>query len=248
MRLDRICAPVIVLSLACLLASFLGTASAANYPAATDDYVNDIAGVLTPADAQSIKKEFAVLERQSGKEFTLVTFNSLSDYAADSEGLERFATGLFNEWGVGDKKKNDGVLIALAVKDQEVRIVLGEGYPASFDRKAKDIIETSMVPHFKDGDLSRGAYEGATAAVATLSQPPTFWESWGVLLLILAGVITLVLLGISLINSGKKGWGWGSIIAAGAILIFVISILARSKSKTGFGGGRSSGGGAGGKW
>ena len=72
----------------------------AGYPAATDLFVNDFAGLLSPADAATLRSELGALKTGTGIEAVVVTVRRLSDHSGES--LEAFATGLFNQWGVGN--------------------------------------------------------------------------------------------------------------------------------------------------
>jgi uncharacterized protein len=82
--------------------------------------------------------------------------------------LEAFATRLFNDRGIGDPQRNDGVLLLLAVKDRVVRIELGSGYGRSLDARMGSVIETRMVPQFRRGDYGAGVVAGLEGVVGVL--------------------------------------------------------------------------------
>ncbi len=218
------------------------------YPSPTDDYVNDYAGVLDQGDADAIRKMFKDLEYQTGIEAVAVTINSIGDYNTGDTTIEDFATSLFNTWGIGHKKENNGVLILVAVKDRKCRIELGRGYGRIYDSVMKQVIDEKMIPYFRTNGYSRGIYEGARGVIEKVTKKVSWFSfyKWHILIAIL--IIVCIFAGISCMRSGKKGWGWAFFIAAGMLLLFLIKMLAKGKSSSGFGGGSSFGGGASGSW
>src|SRR5690606_31451508 len=90
-----------------------GTAVAAQtlYPVATDQYVNDYANVISSADEAHIRDLLTGYEASDGVQMTVLTVRSLSDYRTGDNSIEQFATNLFNEWGIGQASRNDGVLL-----------------------------------------------------------------------------------------------------------------------------------------
>lgn len=142
---------------------------AGEYPKADNPYVNDYAQLLTPEDVASIGTMFTRLRTDSGIEAVVLTISSFKKYETQDATLEEFATHLFNTWGIGDKEKNNGVLILVAVNDRKMRIELGAGYPRSMDRKMKVVIEEFMLPQFKRNNYSRGIYQGAREMIAALT-------------------------------------------------------------------------------
>lgn len=142
---------------------------AGEYPEADDLYVNDYAQLLTPEDAAGIRTMFTTLRSDPGIEAVVLTISSFKKYETQDATLEAFATNLFNTWGIGDKEKNNGVLILVAVNDRKMRIELGAGYPKSMDMKMKSVIDEFMLPQFKRNNYSRGIYQGARAMIAQLT-------------------------------------------------------------------------------
>ena len=225
-------------------------AAAASFPAPTDDYINDFAGVLKPADAQSIRALLEGTRAQTGQEIVLVTVESISEYAGEGATIESFATALFDHWGIGKKETNNGVLILFANKDRRVRIELGAGYGSQYDAAMQQVVDGRMVPYFRDGDYSRGLYEGARGIVEGITRQVSWFKYYAPELILGALCIVCILAGISCIRKGKKGWGWIFFSVAGMLLLVIVGLLFRRgrKGGKGFGGGRSGGGGASGSW
>ena len=218
------------------------------YPKPSDDYVNDFAGVLNKPDSEAIRKMFKALEDKTGVEAVVVTINSINDYNKGDATLESFATNLFNTWGVGHKKENNGVMLLIAVKDRNCRIELGSGYGRIYDPAMKQVIEENMIPYFKTDDYSRGIFEGSRGVIEKITKKVS-WFSFHKWHILIGGLVLIcIFAGFSCMRSGKNGWGWAFFAAAGVLIFFLFSMLASGKGSSGFGGGSSFGGGASGSW
>lgn len=139
------------------------------YPEPVDLYVNDFAGLLTVEHASAIRGLLSNLKRDTGVEAVVVTIGSINDYATGDATIESFATNLFNTWGVGDKAKNNGVLILVAVNDRKVRIEVGAGYESTLNAAMQKVIDEYMLPAFRRADYSQGIYDGVRAVVSELT-------------------------------------------------------------------------------
>src|SRR5258708_7862352 len=115
MKLSRKFLNAVVL---CAIGIFPAARVSADYPKHEGKYVNDFAQVLKAPDSASIQKTFAELEKLTGIEATLVTVPSIAHYGTGDTTVEAFATHLFNTWGIGRKRANNGALILVAVKDR----------------------------------------------------------------------------------------------------------------------------------
>lgn len=133
------------------------TVSAINYPAPTSVfYVNDYAGVLDTETERFIESAAAALERTTSAQVVVVTLNGIGDNA-----LEEYSLGLFREWGIGDARKNNGVLILLDIGGRQTRIEVGYGLEGALpDGKTGRIQDNAMSPHFSAGNYSRGIKDG----------------------------------------------------------------------------------------
>ena len=137
-------------------------------PEARDPYVNDYAEVITADDAAQLRTLLADLKTQTGVEATVLTIRAIADSQQAVSAVDTFAPRVFNAWWIGDKSKNNGVLILVAVADRQMRIQLGSGYPPADNQRMQQIIDGEMLPAFREGQYSTGIWRGALATARAL--------------------------------------------------------------------------------
>ncbi|MEB3355189.1 MAG: TPM domain-containing protein [Synechococcales bacterium] len=136
------------------------------YPPFLDPYVNDYGQVLEANDKATMRAALAKFTAETEIQVVVLAIDSIFDYRTGDNSIESFATHLFNTWGIGDRIRNDGILILVAPGDRKVRIELGEGYDAEDEQTARDIIDDTMLPYFREGRISQGTVAGVNAVVA----------------------------------------------------------------------------------
>ena len=146
----------VVIAILLILLSFT-VALAAQYPTPKRGFhVNDYANVLDESTERYIQDVAWNLEKATSAQVVVVVMEDLGN-----EALEEFSLGLFREWGIGDKTKNNGVLILLDIGGRQSRIEVGYGLEGALpDGKTGRIQDEYMVPYFAQGDYSRGIREG----------------------------------------------------------------------------------------
>lgn len=132
--------------------------------------INDFAGLLSEDDTRTLDQALIALHDQTGIEGTVVTLTDRARYGGD-DGLEPFATRLFNHWGVGDAERNDGFMLLVLSQDREARIELGAGYARAADAQAREIMDRDILPAFRDGRMSDGIREGTLAVIDRIARP-----------------------------------------------------------------------------
>jgi len=165
----KICCFWLLLGMIGFAVSPLLTHAQSEYPQPRDPYLNDYANLVTAQDRANIRAVLSGLRQDTGIEAVVVTINTIHDYDTGDRTIESFATNLFNDWGIGDPQKNDGVLILVAVRDQTVRIEMGSGYGTSQNASMQEAIDEFMLPSFRQDQYSQGVYRGALAVVGTLT-------------------------------------------------------------------------------
>jgi uncharacterized protein len=124
--------------------------------------VSDFAGVLDQASKAELTAIAEDAERSSSAQLAIVTVASL-----DGLTVEEYANKLFNAWGVGQKGKNNGVLLLIAPAERKVRIEVGYGLEAVLpDGACGEIIRRDLVPEFKAGRAGAGAVAAARRIAA----------------------------------------------------------------------------------
>ena len=224
------------------------------YPAHFDDHVNDFSNTISDQDEALLKEQLTNFQTETGIQIVIATMDSIYDFKTNDQTIEQFSRNLFNDWGVGDSKRNDGILILVAVKDREMRIQLGMGYGKEYDAAMKQVVDESFLPSFKNEQYGTGIVLGTKEVMDTVSEGVSWFSYYKWYLL--GGVIILILVaaGISALRSGKKGWGFLLLSAAFGLLVWLLKTMSSgsdsnsSSSGGGFGGGKSSGGGTTGRW
>ena len=118
--------------------------------------VNDFANVIDAAAEAAIDQRLDQLEQQTSSEIAVATIPSLEGIS-----VEEYATRLFKEWGVGQARQDNGVLILVAPADREMRIEVGYGLEGVLpDGLAGQVIRDDFTPRFRDGDYSGGILAG----------------------------------------------------------------------------------------
>ncbi len=123
-------------------------------------FVNDFAGVLDQDAKARLEERLTAYERGTSNEIAIAIFSSLA-----GRPIENFAVSLFEEWKVGKRDKNNGILIVAAIQDRKVRIEVGYGLEGKVpDAQAGRIIREAIAPRFREGKFA----EGLEAAVSEL--------------------------------------------------------------------------------
>lgn len=207
--------------------------------------VNDWAGVFTPEQKTELEGRIAAVRQASGAQLAVVALKSLQGGEIDD-----FAVKLFAQWGIGEKGKDNGVLLLAAIDDHKMRIEVGYGLEGVLnDAKCGRIQDDYIVPRFKEGNYAQGLLDGADAllkvmggealpeAAATTAEGGALG---GILFLILFVTIFVLIVRSAIRGSKGKGGGWTRGGGGGG--------FSSGGGGGGFGGGHSGGGGASRGW
>jgi uncharacterized protein len=125
------------------------------FPALTGRVV-DAAGVIPSDNKTILENRLRDYEDSSGHQIAVATVPSLEGY-----DIRDYGNRLFRKWALGDKQKNDAVLVLVAPNEHKVSIEVGYGLEGDLtDAMARMIIENAMVPRFKAGDYPGGVSAG----------------------------------------------------------------------------------------
>ena len=130
--------------------------------------VVDNAEILKPATRDRVAALAKAHEDKTGDQIAVLTIPTLG-----GESVEEFAVRVFEAWKLGQKGKDNGVLVVVAPQDRKMRIEVGYGLEGTLpDVAASRIIRNVMAPSFKNGDFDRGIEDGVAAIVAQLEGQP----------------------------------------------------------------------------
>jgi uncharacterized protein len=138
------------------------SAVAQNIPARPNPprLVNDFANVLTADQVQSLEQKLVSYDDSTSNQIVIVTVPSTGDYDVDAYALK-----ILRDWGVGNKRTNNGIVILAAISDRKIKIEVGYGLEGAVpDIVAKQIIDNEITPNFREGNYYRG-FDAATSAL-----------------------------------------------------------------------------------
>jgi uncharacterized protein len=225
-------------------------------------YVTDEAGVLSSSEISSLETKLSGFEKETSNQVVVYIVRSLN-----GESLEETSYEIAQKNGIGQKGKDNGVLLFIAIDDRKLRIEVGYGLEGALpDALSGQIIRKEITPYFKQGKYYAGVNAGVDAIIkATKGEYTQDKETEkskktvgiGICGLPILVIVIFIFFGfffiISIIRrifgwtgrSGRSGWwnsgGWGS--GSGW----------SSGSGSGFsgfsgGGGSFGGGGSSGRW
>ncbi len=202
--------------------------------------VVDNAGLLPEATRNTLAQQLANYAQQTGNQLVVVTLPSLDGYPIDSYGYQ-----LGRHWGIGQKGKDNGVLLIIDAKEHQMRIEVGYGLEGRLtDAASSEIIRNVIAPRFRAGDYPGGILSGVKAILVTIGgssaavtggneAPPPAHRAG-----ISGFTLLLMFFAFSVLLSGMRGRRGGQ----GFWMGIMIGLL----SGGGFGGGGSGGGFGGG--
>jgi uncharacterized protein len=115
-------------------------------------YVNDFAGMLSGDFKEKLEKDLGDFEDETTAEIAVVTIETLGDYS-----IEEYSVRLFEQWQIGKKEKDNGLLLLISQEDRKMRIEVGYGLePVVTDGRAGKIIREEMRPNFRNENYDRG--------------------------------------------------------------------------------------------
>lgn len=127
-------------------------------------YVCNPDGILSTAACDSIDRMLYALEQQTGIETVVAVVPSIGE-----EDCFDFAHRLLNEWGVGKKGKNNGLVILLVTDQRCIQFYTGYGLEGDLpDAICKRIQTRYMIPYLKDGNWDAGMVAGVKATCERL--------------------------------------------------------------------------------
>jgi uncharacterized protein len=114
--------------------------------------VNDFANLLEPFQKQALEQKLKAYNDSTSSAIVIITVPDLNGYDIPQVSLK-----YLRDWGIGNKEKNNGIVILVSANDHKARIETGYGMEGVLpDILAKQIIDERMIPFFKNGDYYAG--------------------------------------------------------------------------------------------
>ncbi|MDO1512489.1 TPM domain-containing protein [Maribacter confluentis] len=136
------------------------------------DFVTDSAYIFTPEQEMDLNQRLVDFETATTNQLVIVTIEQLG-----YETIETYANGLFNQNGIGQEGKDNGLLILFSELDREVRIEVGYGLePYITDAVASRIIRNTMIPNFKEEAYFNGIDHATNQLIEFLNDPEALEE------------------------------------------------------------------------
>ena len=222
--------------------------------------VTDLTATLTGDQAGALEQRLAALEARKGSQVAVLLVPTVQP-----ETVEQYAIRVFDQWKLGRKGVDDGVLLLIAKNDRKLRFEVGRGLEGAIpDAYAKRIIDEEITPRFKQGDFA-GGIEAGVARITKLidgepmpmpapkrpnsSSQPEYWDwlFYGFIAVVFIGGLLRSIFG-RFLGAGIVGIAAGVVafMLAGAVaaaIIAFVAFLLTLGNEGGSGSGWSSGGG-----
>ncbi len=124
-------------------------------------YVNDYAGMISPQAKATLEQELQAFEQSDSTQIVVLTIPSL-----EGEVLEEFSIKVAEQWKIGQKGKDNGIIVLVSKQDRKIRIEVGRGLEGKItDLMSGRIIDLVIKPKFKRGDFDSGLISGIHALI-----------------------------------------------------------------------------------
>lgn len=190
----------------------IGTiAHALTFPALTGRVVDE-ANILDAATRQNLADKAAAVEAKSGDQIVVVTLKSLQGTSIEDYGYQ-----LGRHWGIGQKARNNGVLLIVAPNERKVRIEVGYGLEGALtDAVTRMIIQNAILPRFRANDFAGGIARGVDDIIQVVTgdaeeykrraaqRPDSAPQGVGAATLVLGFLVILIIL-MTMRNASRAG-------------------------------------------
>lgn len=228
--------------------------------------VTDLTATLSADQRAALEQRLAALETAKGSQVAILMVPTVQP-----EAIEQYSIRVFDQWKLGRKNVDDGVLLLVAKNDRKLRIEVGRGLEGAIpDAYAKRIIDEEITPRFKQGDFFGGISAGveriaklvqgepmpppARSPASRIRFDPQILIFGFVVIAVLANVLHALLgrgVGSGVVAAGAAALAYAivgalAVAAIIGVIVFVVSLFIGAGSGRGSGwssGGWSSGGG-----
>ena len=168
---DHVQRIVVAILLVCAAGAAIAQTGQLPFPALTGRVV-DAANILKAEERAALEQKLKAHEDRTTDQVVVATVPSLS-----GTSVENYANRLFRAWQLGQKQKNNGVLLLVAPSERKVRIEVGYGLEGALtDALSKVIVATAIAPKFKQSDYAGGLNAGVDAILSILTGDAEEWQ------------------------------------------------------------------------
>jgi uncharacterized protein len=206
---------------AIILVSFASITYAFTSPGKPQGFVNDYANLIGAEQKLNLEKSLSDFYNQTTIQIAVVTIPDLVD-----ETIETYAYKLFQEWGIGSKDKDNGVLFVTSLNDRKTRIEVGYGLEGVLtDAQSNGIIQKIVLPDFRNNNYEKGIVDGTQAIISVVkseadySAPVSSGASWD--FIYNYGFIAFIILA-SILGRSKSWWLGGVFGGIAGIVLGII--------------------------
>ncbi|MDR1868224.1 MAG: TPM domain-containing protein [Treponema sp.] len=130
-------------------------------------FINDFAHILNDSEQSELEAVVQTLKEKTGVELAVVSIDSFKPFTS----LEEYAVTLFEQWKIGEQSEDNGILFIVALKERRVKIEVGYGLEGIItDSIAGRILDSAIVPDFKNNNFSAGLIKGTHAIANRITQ------------------------------------------------------------------------------
>src|SRR6478609_6280604 len=205
--------------------------------------VHDEAHVLSQDTIDALEKNLQQYEDSTSNQIAVLVVTSL-----DGESIEEYSLRVAESWKLGQKNKDNGVLLLVAIDDHEMRIEVGQGLEGVLtDAMSSRIIRNDMASAFRRNDYNSGVVVGVNNIIKAIGGEYIASDSDGaisddIIIRIVVGLFIFIILGvfttIFFLVDGRDGWWmyaglipfyaafpWISIGVTGGIILFLLYVI-----------------------
>lgn len=227
---------------------------AQTFPTKSDRLVNDYVGILDNSQVSTLEQKLIAYNDSTSTQVAIVIVNSVDGYE-----IADYAQRLAENWGVGQKAKDNGIIILAAIQDRKITIQTGYGMEGVItDAIARRIIEKEIKPAFKAGNYYEG-FDLASTAIFKFASGEYTADAYSkkkeedfpfgiIIILFIVIVVFLSRRKQKYQNIGGRGTGYFPPFIGGSGSGSFGNFSGGSGGFGGFGGGSFGGGGASGSW
>ena len=150
-----------------LLGLFAGSGRGAEtLPPKPSRYFNDYARVVPTQQASALNQRLEQFERDTSNQLVVAVFPRMES----ASSIEDYTVRIAQSWGVGEKQRDNGVILFVFLADRKMYIQVGYGLEGALpDALGQTIIQNELKPRFRQGDYA-GGLDAATRAIIAATQ------------------------------------------------------------------------------